>query len=71
MNNKLYKILLIIAVIAIVLVSTTYLVRTAIDIGCAKTGTEEGSLKRRFIGVNCWFWERTFRLQDEVNINWK
>jgi len=42
-----------------------------IDIGCAKTGTEENSLKRRFAGIHCWLWERAFHVQDEVDINWK
>jgi len=71
MQNKFFKIILIVAVIAVALVSATYFTRTVIDIGCAKTGTEEGSLKRKFVGINCWFWEKTFHLQDEVNINWK
>jgi len=59
MNNKLYKILLIIVVVAITLTSVIYLLRTTIDIGCAKTNTQEGSLKRRFMNINCWFWERS------------
>lgn len=71
MQNKFFKIILIIAVISATLISLTYFTRTIIDIGCAKTGTEGSGLKRRFAGVNCWFWEKTFHLQDEVNINWK
>lgn len=71
MQNKFYKIILIIAVAVIVLVSLIYFARTVIDIGCAKTGTQEGSPKRRFIGINCWSWERTFILQGNVNIDWK
>jgi len=63
MNNKFYKIILIIIALAIILASATYLTRTVIDIGCAKTGTQEGSLKRRFMNINCWFWEKSVQIQ--------
>ena len=71
MQDKFYKIVLIIAIIAVVLVSITYFTRTVIDIGCAKTGIpeEEGSLKRRFATVNCWFWEGTVQFQFKQNYN--
>ena len=66
MNNKLYKILLIIIVATIALASAIYLIRTTIDIGCAKANIQEGSLKRRFMNINCWFWEGSVQIQQNL-----
>lgn len=63
MQNKFLKNILIIAVIGFSLLSLTYFTRTVIDIGCAKTGVEEDSIARRFVGLNCWTWERAIQLQ--------
>jgi len=67
MQNKFFKIILIIAVVAVTLVSVTYFTRTVIDIGCAKTAKTEDSWKRHFATVNCWYWERTIQLQQNFN----
>ena len=40
MQNKFFKIILLIAVISVALFALTYFTRTAIDIGCAKTGCQ-------------------------------
>jgi len=67
MQNKFFKIILIVAVAIIALASITYFTRTAIDIGCAKTAKPEDSWKRHFLTVNCWYWERTIQLQQNFN----
>jgi flagellar basal body-associated protein FliL len=67
MQNKFFKIILIVAVAMITLASITYFARTVIDVGCAKTAKPEDSSlnwKRRFVNVNCWYWERTIQLQQ-------
>ena len=70
MKEKIKTTCLILITISIILFAIIYVIRTFIDIGCAKTTTEEDSLRRRFFDINCWSWERTFHLQYEVNINW-
>ena len=67
MQNKFFKIILLIAVISVALFALTYFTRTAIDIGCAKTGMPDDSWKRYFMTVNCWHWERTIQLQQNFN----
>ena len=67
MQNKFFKIILLIAVISVALFALTYFTRTAIDIGCAKTGMPDDSWKRHFMTVNCWSWERTIQLQQNFN----
>lgn len=67
MQNKFFKIILIVAVAVITLASITYFTRTVIDIGCAKTAKPEDSWKRRFLTINCWYWERTIQLQQNFN----
>lgn len=64
MQNKFFKIILIITVIVVALFSITYFTRMVIDIGCAKTGKPEDGWKRRFATVNCWSWERTIQFQQ-------
>ena len=64
MQNKFLRIILIIVTTTLALFSLTYLTRTIIDIGCAKTGKPENSWKRRFTTINCWYWERTIQLQQ-------
>lgn len=65
MQNKFFKTIFIIIVILFAVISLTYFIRTVIDIGCAKTGAKEGEIRRRFIGVNCWFWEKAIHFQEE------
>lgn len=67
MNTKLTKVLLIAITAAAVLASLTYFTRTALDIGCANTGTsEDEQLKRHFLGINCWLWEGTLQLHRDL-----
>jgi hypothetical protein len=66
MESKFIKNVVLVALLAFVLVSLTYFTRTVIDIGCANTGTAEGSLKRHFMGMNCWLWEGTVQIQRSI-----
>jgi|GEM_PF-6633266 len=66
-NNFFKRIILLVAVAVILLVSVTYFTRTIIDIGCAKTLKPKGGWERHFLTVNCWYWERTFQLQQNFN----
>lgn len=69
MNSKFFKALLIIAMIFVTLASVIYFTRTIIDIGCAERPPKDGTtvVRPNFVGINCWFWERTYQLQSNIN----
>ncbi len=66
-SNKKLKLLIVGVFVLVSLASGTYFTRTVIDIGCAKTVASKGSLKRSFLTMNCWHWERSFELQGNLN----
>ncbi len=68
MNGRFYRIISVLVTLAISLLSLAYLTKTIFDVGCAMTSPPEEGLKRKFLGVNCWLWERAILFQENRKI---